>query len=50
MHPDLRDEIERLARLDGLRLSTWLEKLMVREVNARAGRDVVDAIGRRKLP
>jgi len=48
MHPDLRSEIDRLARADGMRLSQWLERLLVTEVNRRSGVEVLDWIGRYK--
>ena len=46
MHPDLRDETTRLARMQGWKMSQWIEKALVDAVNDENGRDVVDRIGR----
>ena len=46
LHPDLRYELELLAREDGLKLSTAVEKLLIGAVNRRRGRDILDRLGR----
>jgi hypothetical protein len=46
LHPDLRDEMTRLARMEGWKLSQWIEKSLVDATNAANGRVVVDRIGR----
>jgi hypothetical protein len=50
LHPDLMAEMVRLARLEGLRLSIWLERSAIEKVNRTAGADVLDMIGRYKNP
>jgi len=46
LHEDLRRELELLAREDGLRLSTFVEKVLIDGVNRRRGRDILDRLGR----
>lgn len=50
LHPDLRDEVERLARLDGLKMAGWIERSMIEAVNKARGSEVLDKIGRYKHP
>ena len=46
-HPDLREEVERAARDDGMRISMWMERALIQAVNDRRGHKVLDLIGRR---
>jgi hypothetical protein len=46
LHPDLRDEMTRLARMEGWKLSQWIEKALVDATNVANGKAVVDRIGR----
>jgi hypothetical protein len=46
-HPDLRVEVERAARDDGMRISMWMERALIQAVNDRRGHKVLDLIGRR---
>jgi hypothetical protein len=48
MHPDLRAEVERLARLDGLKMAGWIERAMIDMVNKACGSEILDKIGRYK--
>ncbi len=48
MHPDLRGELDRLARFDGMKVSMWVERTLIAAVNARLGTDAIDLIGRYK--
>jgi hypothetical protein len=48
IHPDLRGEMNRLARIDGLRLSMFIERSLIKVVNERSGAEVLDLIGRYK--
>jgi hypothetical protein len=50
LHPDLMSEMIRLARVEGLRLSIWLERAAIERVNRATGADVLDAIGRYRNP
>ena len=47
LHPDLRLEMESLARAEGFKLSQWIERALVDTVNRVHGRHVLDRIGRR---
>jgi hypothetical protein len=46
IHPDLRAELDRVARMDGMRLSMWVERALVKAVNERTGGEILDLIGR----
>jgi len=46
-HPNLREEVERAARDDGMRISMWMERALIQAVNDRRGHKVLDLIGRR---
>lgn len=48
IHPDLRTELEALAREDGLRLAHYTERALVDHVNRVRGGAVLDRIGRCK--
>jgi hypothetical protein len=48
IHPDLRAELEALAREEGFRLSQWIERVLIDAVNRARGRDVLDRVGRRR--
>jgi hypothetical protein len=41
LHPDLRDEMTRLARMEGWKLAQWIEKSLIDAVNAANGREVI---------
>jgi hypothetical protein len=46
LHPDLRSEMTRLARMQGWKMAQWIEKSLIDAVNKENGRDVLDKIGR----
>ncbi len=46
IHPDLKAELGRLARSTGVKVSTIVERAIIKAVNDSAGKPVVDAIGR----
>lgn len=46
LHPDLRSEMTRLARMQGWKMAQWIEKALIDAVNKENGRDVLDKIGR----
>lgn len=48
IHPDLRFELEKLARGEGMRLSMIVERLLIDDVNRLAGRQLLDKLGRYK--
>lgn len=50
LHPDLRTEVERLARHDGIKMAAWIEGKMIDAVNAATGSEILDRIGRYKQP
>ena len=50
LHPDLFAEASRLSRLEGLRLSIFCERALIAYVNQKVGSDILDAIGRYKVP
>jgi hypothetical protein len=49
LHPDLRHELELIAREDGVKLSQTCEKTLIDFVNRRRARDVLDRIGRYRI-
>lgn len=50
LHPDLFAEASRLSRLEGLRLSIFCERALIKAVNEKIGEEILDAIGRYKKP
>jgi hypothetical protein len=46
IHSDLRDELDRLAREEGMRLSMFVERILIDAVNAMVGHRMLDKIGR----
>jgi hypothetical protein len=46
IHPDLRKELDRRAREEGLRLSMYIERILIDRINVDAGHPILDKIGR----
>ena len=50
LHPDLMAEMVKLARLEGVKLSAFVEKALINWVNEKGGSEKLDAIGRYRKP
>jgi hypothetical protein len=46
IHPDLNSELNKIARLNGVSKSTLINHQLIRLVNERSNRTLVDNIGR----
>ena len=50
MHPDLFEEIRRLARIAGQPLSVYVERGAIERVHKDVGKEILDSIGRYTPP
>jgi predicted HicB family RNase H-like nuclease len=46
IHPDLNSELNKIARLEGISKSTLINHRLIRLINERSNRTLVDNIGR----